>query len=360
MDYSGIIKRAWKLVWKHKILWLFALFASSLTAGLHYNFNFGGNSTHYIFRGDDFPQHIPPFFRQSVNEFFYRLSEIHPLAWLWIMLSIIALVFLLSLISLFVSTAGRGGLIKGLLIADGRYTDNRLTFKEVWRAMKPYYWRLLFLRVLIGIGGMILSFILIIAFIISAVLTLGLSLCLIIPLAILAIPIGWLISAFVGMSSVALIDEDLDIFKALDRSWEVVTKNIWPTLATMFFISLISFLTAILVLLPLFLGSLPLAIAIFRLVEPTAALWVIGAILFLLAFILAIFIGMWANTLVHGIFVLTWRRLKFLNNIENLQPSSDPQPVQQADDEIITNVTSEENSGNIPASPDTDEVPPEA
>lgn len=358
MDYTGIIKRAWKLVWKHKILWLFALFASSLTAGLH--FDSSGSGTHLITRGDDLPSHIPPFLRQGNYELFRRLSEIPPLAWVWIVLSIIALVFLLSLISLLVSTAGRGGLIKGLLIAEDRYTDNRLTFKEVWRAMKPFFWRLLFLRVLIGIGGLILSFILIIAFIISIILTLGLSLCLIVPLTILAIPVGWLINAFVGMSSVALIDEDLDTFKALARSWEVATKNIWPTLATMFFISLISFLTTIFVLLFLFLGSLPLVIAISRLVEPTTALWVIGAILLLLAFILIIFIGMWANTLVHGIFVLAWRRLKFLSNIENLQPSSDLQPTQQADDENIAEVATGENSGNIPAPTETDEVPPQA
>ena len=223
--------------------------------------------------------------------------------------------------------------------------------------MKPL-WRPLFLRVLIGIGGLILSFILIIAFIISIILTLGLSLCLIVPLTILAIPVGWLINAFVGMSSVALIDEDLDTFKALARSWEVATKNIWPTLATMFFISLISFLTTIFVLLFLFLGSLPLVIAISRLVEPTTALWVIGAILLLLAFILIIFIGMWANTLVHGIFVLAWRRLKFLSNIENLQPSSDLQPTQQADDENIAEVATGEKFGNIPAPTETDESRP--
>ena len=42
MDYSGILKRAWNVTWKHKILWLFGLFAGAMGGGGSYRG--GGNS----------------------------------------------------------------------------------------------------------------------------------------------------------------------------------------------------------------------------------------------------------------------------------------------------------------------------
>lgn len=47
MDYSGILKRAWQLTWKYKVLWLFGLFAGGMGGGYsgsNSNSNFGSGS----------------------------------------------------------------------------------------------------------------------------------------------------------------------------------------------------------------------------------------------------------------------------------------------------------------------------
>ena len=42
MDYAEILKKAWNIIWKHKILWLFGLLAGSAIGsgqGLSYRFS---------------------------------------------------------------------------------------------------------------------------------------------------------------------------------------------------------------------------------------------------------------------------------------------------------------------------------
>lgn len=50
MDYGGILKRSWEIIWRHKILWLFGFFAGA-GGGFNFNSNTGdfgrGDSTRY-------------------------------------------------------------------------------------------------------------------------------------------------------------------------------------------------------------------------------------------------------------------------------------------------------------------------
>jgi len=124
-------------------------------------------------------------------------------------------------------------------------------------------------------------------------------------------------------STIALVDEDLDIFKAIKRGWEVVSKNIWPMLVTMLIVVLISFAAVIGSLIPLGLASLPWIITLATGGVISTVGWIGGGIVVGLAVLMICFIAMWVNTLVHGIFVVMFRRLK-ANHTANVPTSFIP------------------------------------
>ncbi len=312
MNYTAVVSKAWQYVWKHKILWLFALFAGSIIG------NVTGTSS-YTMGGSRGSRQDP---------FWNRLSGNHPWSngienwfrsipeevWIWIGVGAFAVVLTLCVIGLFTSTAGRAGLIKGLLMAEDRPTGSRLTFKEIWQGMKPHYWRLLLLRLFIGVAGFGIGIAILLTVLFLTVISLGTILLLLLPLALLIIPINWLIQSLVAHASIALVDEDLDIFAAIKRGWEVVSKNIGPILVVMLIVVLINFAAVIGSLIPLGLASLPWIITLASGGTISAACWIVGGILMGMAVLCIILIGMVVNTLVHGIFVVTFRQLKGKQN----------------------------------------------
>ncbi|MDZ4064541.1 MAG: hypothetical protein U1E22_07735, partial [Coriobacteriia bacterium] len=43
MDFGGILKRAWNVTWRYKILWIFGLLAGGASGGGNFNYNLGQN-----------------------------------------------------------------------------------------------------------------------------------------------------------------------------------------------------------------------------------------------------------------------------------------------------------------------------
>jgi hypothetical protein len=195
MNYSAVVSKAWQYVWKHKILWLFALFAGSLIGGST------GTSSWTMGRSrannqDNFWGRLPDS-RSWSNGIENWFKSIPSETWIWIGIGTFAVVLFLSVLSLFISTAARAGLIKGLLMAEDRPEGSRLTFKEVWQGMKPYYWRLLLLRLFIGVAGFVISIAVVLMVLFLTVISLGTILLLLLPLALLIIPIHWLIQSLI-------------------------------------------------------------------------------------------------------------------------------------------------------------------
>ncbi len=308
MNYSAIVSKAWQYVWKHKILWLFALFAGSIIGGATgtsfwtmggFRANNQGNFWKRIPDSHTWPNGIETWFKSIPAE-----------TWIWIGIGAFAVALILGALSLFIGTAGRAGLIKGLLMAEDKPEGGRLTFNEVWRGMKPYYWRLLLLRLFLGVAGFVLGITIVLIALFLTVISLGTILLLLIPLALLIIPIKWLIQSLIVHATISLVDEDLDIFTAIKRGWEVVSKNIWPILVMMLIVVLIGFAAVIASLIPVGLASLPWIITLAAGGVISSAGWVVGGIGMGLAVLVTCFIGMWVNTLVHGIFVVMFRQLK--------------------------------------------------
>jgi len=210
MDFGYVLRRAWEIIWKFKVLWIFGILASCGQATTS-----EGSNLSYQFSGDD--SNIPPQFER----FFTQLDPgaIALLIGLGILIMLIIIVLIVLL-----GTVGRIGLIRGTLKAE--QGADRLTFGELWREGLTYFWRVFGLNLLIGV---IIFLVFLAIFIPGAILTavtVGLFALCLIPLACLLVPVYWAITVVIEQANVALVVEDLGIIQAIQRGWQVVRDNI--------------------------------------------------------------------------------------------------------------------------------------
>lgn len=93
MDFGGILKRAWNVTWRYKILWLFGLLAGGVGGGGSSNYNIGRNEVN--------TQQV-----ESVSQFFSRIETYLPI------LIAVAVFFAIVGIGFWIlSVAAQGGLV---------------------------------------------------------------------------------------------------------------------------------------------------------------------------------------------------------------------------------------------------------
>src|SRR4030065_1935128 len=136
MDFGYVIKRAWEIIWKFKVLWIFGILASCGQAS-----SSGGSNSGYRFsiqEGNVAPQ-IARFFNQLDPAMIALLIALG----IFFSLAMIVLAILLG-------TIGRVGLIRGTVKAEQGV--ERLTFSELWRDGLTYFWREFGLNLSIGLA----------------------------------------------------------------------------------------------------------------------------------------------------------------------------------------------------------------
>ncbi|MEJ2709282.1 MAG: hypothetical protein P8074_16855 [Anaerolineales bacterium] len=206
MDIGNVLSRAWQIIWKHKVLWIFGILASCTSSN-----TFSNNISYSIDNRNTYP----------LENYFAQIPD-----WqIWLIVAIIILVVLLLVVlGIFLGTMGRIGLIRGTLQSEEGATS--LTFGELFNGGLPYFWRVFGLNLIVGLalalGGILVAVIVIFA----TILTLGLGLICLIPALCLLAPLGWLINIFLEQANIAIVVEDLGIMDGLQRGWEVFKKNI--------------------------------------------------------------------------------------------------------------------------------------
>jgi hypothetical protein len=210
MDFGYVLKRAWEIIWKFKVLWIFGILASCGQAGG----SSGGNSG-YRFSIQDTT------FGYRVEQYFNQFNP--AIITLLIIIAILVAVALIVL-AILLATVGRVGLIRGTVKAEQGAT--KLTFGELWRDGLAYFWRVFGLNLVIGLVIIVALVVLAFLGVILSVGTLGIFLICLIPLLCLIIPIMWLVSIIIEQANVALVAENLDIIAAIKRGWQVFIDNI--------------------------------------------------------------------------------------------------------------------------------------
>lgn len=244
-NFGEVLTRAWQITWKYKVLWIFGILAGCANGGG--GGGGGGGNTGFDTGPSDFD--VPPELRRFFNQMENFVGWVEENLWLFI--AIMVLVFLvLFLISVFLGTIGRIGLIKGSFEAERG--AEALAFGELFSTSMPYFWRVFGLSFLMGLA----LFVIIVPLVLISVLSVVGLVCLI-PIICLFIPIGFAVGIIIEQANRAIVLEDLGIFDGLKRGWEIARANIGPMIIMALILFGITFLAGIIIALPIFIVVFP-------------------------------------------------------------------------------------------------------
>ncbi|MFZ2095029.1 MAG: hypothetical protein WAV05_00185 [Anaerolineales bacterium] len=247
MDFGYVLKRAWEIIWKFKVLWIFGILASCGQASTS-----SGSNSGYRFSYQD--TNVGP----QIQNYFNQLNP--AISGILIMMAIIVAIILVVVVIL-LATVGRIGLIRGTVKAE--QGTERLMFGELWRDGLTYFWRVFGLNLVIGILVILALLVLFTLGIILTVGTLGIFLVCLIPLLCLLVPVMWLVSIIIEQANVALVVENLSITEAIKRGWQVFINNIGSMIVMGLILTLgVSVIGGFIVGLPLLAVAAPAAFGI--------------------------------------------------------------------------------------------------
>ncbi len=310
MDFGEILLKAWKIIWKHKILWLFGVLAGCGAAGGGSGGGGGGgtSSIQLPFQQMSGEGLFEPSTQRALNDVIGFFTSIPGWVWLLIGITVVVSIILFSIISLVLSlllgTLGTTGVIKGTGMADEADLDEKpISFSDIFREIKPFYWKVFLLNLGLRIAGFILGLLLFIPIIILAACTCGLGM-------LLFIPIGWFIDLLVNFSTIAIVQEEKDIFDGISRGWQVITKNLGNVLLMFLILGVGQFILTVIIGLPLIIVPVPLLVNLFATGFESFAIGLIFSFLLALVIVpLVVFLGGVLRAYVLSSWTLTYRRL---------------------------------------------------
>jgi hypothetical protein len=244
MNFGEVLSKAWQIIWKHKVLWIFGILAGLLGSG--------SNNLSYTLN-DANPNNLPP----AIQEYTQSPEQMIPLVILGILVGLVLLVLVI-----FLGTIGRIGLIRGTQMADSG--SSRLVLGELFSGSMPYFWRVFFLNLLFGLAVSAFVIILVLGAIFGSILTLGLGLICLVPLCCLMIPVFWAVNIFLEQANIAIVVENVGIWEGLSQGWKVFSSNLGVMIGMGLILWLISLATGLLIGIPLIFTLAPVV---------TTALW---------------------------------------------------------------------------------------
>lgn len=208
-DFGEVLTSAWKIIWKHRILWVFGIFAGFARGSGGGSNGGGGGDRNFQNQDDPFSQLDPTF--QQFGQFIEEN--------MWIIIVFVLVILLISILFYSLGIMGRIGLIKGVYkVENGAET---LTFPELWSESMPYFWRIFGINFLIGLA----VFIIIVPLVLLGVVTAGIGFVCLLPLLCILVPISWVVSIILEQAQPAIIIEDLGMIDGFKRGWEIVKTN---------------------------------------------------------------------------------------------------------------------------------------
>lgn len=256
-NFGEILTRAWKIIWKHKVLWIFGILASCGRSSGNFNSNRGSSGGNGGGVGN-----LPP----QVTQWFNWI-EAHMVTFIVIFITVICIIWI---IVAFLSTIGKIGLIRGVQQAEAGAES--LIFGQLFSESMPYFWRMFGLSVILAIPGLIFLIIFVgaaLLIIIPASQSNGSaaigSMFALVPLLIgclcIFVLLMFVLRLFFAQAERAIVLEDLAVMPALSRGWEVFTKNLGPVIIMAIILGVISFVIGLVTVIPIILIVFPAAFA---------------------------------------------------------------------------------------------------
>jgi len=295
MDFSEVFTKAAKIVWKHKVLWLFGLLAGCTAR------SGGGGNFNYNMNDRDFGNgNVPPFLR-DLGQMFENIP-----AWVYVLIAFGVL--LLMIIALYLGTMGRIGLVRGTVQADGG--AQKLSLSELWQGSQPFFWRVFWLNVLVFVVVLVVLLILLVPGILLTAVTMGIGAICLIPLICVFAIAGWVLNVVVEQAVVAIVTENLGVVASLQRAWQVVRANLGAEVVVALIIGVGGGILSFLIAVPFIFTMLPLIIgAVGQSNTAITSGIAISVVLALLYLPIALLIGSILQAYISAVWTLTYLRL---------------------------------------------------
>jgi hypothetical protein len=297
MDYGWVLKRTWEITWKFKGLWVLGILASCSSGGGGGGHGGSSSGTGYQFSGESDPRFL---------QFQHWIESIPKETWIAIAVVAGIVVLLLALLSLVLGILGQGGLIAGFNQVE---TNGTVTLGEAFRIGKANFWRLLGVRAIFWLAGILLGIIIAAVAITTAIGTMGIGLLCLVPLLCLLVPVGALVGVYVMLAQVALVTEALDVKESFRRSWEVLKANLGPVIVIGLIVVFGSAVIGLVLAFPLIAAVLPAAagLAFGTHQSTTTGLAMAGLCLVIYLPLMIVANGV-LQTYVTGVWTLSWRQ----------------------------------------------------
>jgi hypothetical protein len=297
MDYGWVLKRAWEITWKFKGLWLLGILASCSSGGGGGGHGGSSSGTGYQFSGETDPRFL---------QFQHWIDSIPEETWIVIGIVAVMVVLVLSLVALVLGILGQGGLIAGFNQVE---TNGSVTLGEAWRIGSANFWRLLGVRAIFWLAGILAALVVGAAVLTTVLGTMGIGLLCIAPVLCLLVPVGLLVGVYVMLAQVALVTEALDVKASFLRSWEVFKTNLGPVIVIGLIVVFGSAVLQLILALPLILAVLPVAVGMASGTDQstTSGLVTAGVCLAVYLPLLIVANGV-LQTYVTGVWTLSWRQ----------------------------------------------------
>jgi len=258
-DIVEVFTRAGKITWKYKVLWIFGILASCGRGGG----NNGGNSDSSSSGNGDNP--FSPEMTNQLESFFLRVG-----AWFeqnpWVIYAFIFFILILIALQTFLSLVGTAGLARGVVHAENNVET--IHFGELFSESLQYFWRLFGagLIIFLPIFLFFIIFITIVLFSLqgsanSEIIGGGIAL-FAIAFCCCLFPVAIFLNLYSTQVTRAITLEDMGVFPALSRGWQVLTKNIIGLIVVGIILFVLSFIIGIIIALPTLLIVVPLMFTI--------------------------------------------------------------------------------------------------
>jgi hypothetical protein len=298
MDYGEVLRRSWQITWKYKGLWVLGILSSCSGGGGGGGGGANGQASGfrgYQTGGQEFPQ---------LQHFF---NSIAPQTWILIGIVVLLLVLVIGLIFLVLGVIGDGGLIGAFNVAD---SGGQTGLGQAFRMGTTYFWKLLGVRILFWIIGLVVGLVVAVAVILVTIGTFGIGLLCLLPLLCLLIPAGLVVGVYVMLTQIALVIENLGVLDAFRRAWEVLKANLGPIIVMGLIVVIGSWLVGLLLAVPLIAIVLPVGFALALGTKTAANSGLIFAGLCLVVYVpVLIVLNGILRTYITGVWTLTYRRL---------------------------------------------------
>lgn len=223
MDYGGVLKRAWEITWRWKVLWILGFLASLGSAGG------GGGSSTYNFNGEDMSRWNMTPGREWIPGIAAAL------------IAVCCVAVLIGIVLWVASIMARGGLIAGVQQVED---EGSTAFRPAWRVGRQRFWTLFGIGVLAALPILLLALTLAGVGVVAAVTASqggfdGSD-------ALLGLGIGTVVlcggAVCCGMVIVSIVLAQIQIYAdraaileglgwidAFKRGWQVLKENLGPT-----------------------------------------------------------------------------------------------------------------------------------